>query len=135
MKKISEVAKELGVSRQTVYRRVTKNATAELQSHVTKDDRGTTLIDTEGVAILTKMFDCNTDSNADNQSYSKSYSADNLLIEMMQKQISEKDEMIKDLLRKLEIMQVLLKNEQEKGQLLIEENNEPRKGFMRWFGK
>ena len=71
MKKIAEVAKELGVSRQTVYRRVTKNATAELQSHVTKDDRGTTLIDTEGVAILTKMLDCNTDSNADNQSYSK----------------------------------------------------------------
>lgn len=130
MKKISEIAKELGVSRQAIYKRVNSTLKQQLTPFVYKDKTGTTLIKPEGVAILRNSF-LSTNCQQFNQPGVNSLQSD--LIEIMREQLAIKDKQISDLSRQVEIMQHLFKTEQEKGKLLIEAI--PPKGFKKWFKK
>lgn len=145
-KKISEVAKELGVSRQAVYSRVNQMSQV-LTPYIKKDNRGVTLIKPKGVEILRESIaSSNVSSNVSIESKVDSSSLQDELIELMKDQLAAlnaqleiKDDQINELNKRLaessrqtEIMQHLLKSEQEKSQLLIEAK--PPRGFKRWFG-
>lgn len=153
MKKVSEIAKELGVSPQAIYKRINKTFKQPLKQHVHKDEKGKTLIDSEGIEIIRRSFEPAVQQPFkqpfkqpfNNGSQERLIESQAKQIEMMDKQlsgkdkqISEKDIQIQNLQRSIEIMQMLLKKEQEKGQLLIEvqREKEPKyKGIKGWFKK
>jgi hypothetical protein len=122
MKTISEIAKELSVSRQSVYRKVTKNVTGRLQGHVHKENGATTMIDDIGVQILEDLF-CNNSyskvTQSDNQSDTQ---GDSKIISILQEQLQKKDEQIATLMSQMENMQILLKQEQNTVKLLEEKH-------------
>jgi predicted transcriptional regulator len=122
MKTISEIAKELSVSRQSVYRKVTKNVTGRLQGHVHKENGATTMIDDVGVQILKDLF-CNNGyskvTQSDNQSDTR---GDSKIISILQEQLQKKDEQIATLMSQMENMQILLKQEQNTVKLLEEKH-------------
>lgn len=126
--KISEVAKELGVSPQAVYKRVNKTFKQHLKPFVYKNDKGVTLVKPKGIEIIKESF-----KQPFNEPFSNNLNnGSSELIEILREQLAAKDKQINDLSRQLEIMQHLLKSEQEKGKLLIEAK--PPRGFKRWFG-
>lgn len=131
MKTISQIAKELSVSRQSVYRKVTKHVTGALQGHVHKENGSTTVIDEHGIKILKSMF-CNKGysrvTQSDNQSDSKS---DSMIITILQEQLSKKDEQISTLMSQMENMQVLLK--QEQNTVLKLQERQDRKLLSKFF--
>lgn len=131
MKKVSEVAKELGVSPQSIYKRINNTFKQRLKEHVHKDEGGKTLIDTEGIEIIRESFKP-TDCEPFQQPFNNR--SQERLIEIMAKQLEEKDQQITNMMRQMEIMQMLLKNEQEKGRLLLEVKEKKEDGlFKRWF--
>jgi len=126
MKKVSELAKELGVSPQSIYKRINKTFKQQLKQHVHKDESGKTLIDSGGEEIIKRSF-----KRKDDEPFTDTFK------EFLMKQVEEKDRQISELMKqnesltnKLEIMQILLKNEQEKGRMLIEAKEEKQKGFF-----
>ena len=134
MKKVSELAKELGVSPQSIYKRINKTFKQQLKQHVHKDESGKTLIDSGGEEIIKRSF-----KRKDDEPFNEPFT--DTFKEFLVKQVEEKDRQISELMKqnesltnKLEIMQILLKNEQEKGRLLIEAKEEKPKGILsRWF--
>lgn len=148
MKKVSEIAKELTVTRQSIYKRINSTLTDELTGHIFKDEKGSMLIDTEGVVILKESFtetkgvngtvnDKEDYSTVDSTDYCENDSANSDLNKFLMKHIEDLTKQNESLINKLEIMQMLLRNEQEKGRLLLPEVTEKSNdGFLkRWFKK
>lgn len=52
MKKIIEIARELGITPQAVYKKINKQLSKELETHVHKGEKNELLIDEEGQAII-----------------------------------------------------------------------------------
>lgn len=128
MKSISEIAKELNISTQAIYKKVNNQLKTELSTHIHKGLNGKTFIDEKGQAIiktsLNQQFKTSSQpvDNRLEDDYQKNYP----LIEILKKQLEVKDSQIEELLKqneslikKVENMQVLLKSEQEKTTSLL----------------
>ncbi len=144
MKKISEIAEELGVSRQAIYKRVNSTLKQPLTPFVYKDEHGVTLIKSRGVEIIRNSL-LSTNCQQNSQQFT---GVDNSrMIEILNEQLKAKDKQISELNRQLEtkdqqliakdkqfeIVSILFQNEQKKGNLLIEQQKP--KGIKKWFGK
>lgn len=57
MKTVSELAKELGVSPQAIYKRINDTLKADLNKHVQKDKRQRTVITTAGEEMIKRSFE------------------------------------------------------------------------------
>ena len=153
MKRVSEVASELNVSRQTVYNRVYKTLTKELTGHIHIDKQGKKVIDARGVTIIKKSLLVKQpvkQSVKRLQPIDKDFTQpiDKEIKDILVDQLQEKDKQINELLRqnqslidKVENMQHLLNNTQQENQLLIaatspQEAPQEEKGLIkRWFSR
>ena len=136
MKTVSEIAKEMGVSPQAVYKKINGSMGAELKKHLHKDKRGRTVIDSTGARLLMGKG-----SAKDPSSTKQKKPVDNSMSTLLMEQLREKDKQISELLdqntsliQKLENMQVLLKNEQQQKTLLLESPTE-KKGLFSFLKK
>lgn len=131
MKTVNQISKLLGVSRQSIYKKI-DNLGDSFSRHKNVS-KNTLRIDDEGIELLKNTFkkpvnqDCQVDSKA---TVNQQRQVDNEVIEVLKNQrdqlvnqLTEKDKQIESLLSKVENMQILLRNEQEKNKLLLEDSN------------
>jgi hypothetical protein len=129
MKTVREVSKELGVSRQTIYSKLTDNFKKKFTTTKIVNGKETLVINNDGVDYLKNMVD-KPDSQADSQTDSKfDYQLDNELIglltdtiEILQRQLEVKDIQIMELNKRLEEAQELNRN----NQILLHRQQEPK---------
>jgi len=105
-KTIKQVADEIGVSKQALEKRISRNALkSKLHGHVSKDIKGINIIDEEGVQIIKEVYEYDyseephTDSNIAEQledSISK-HEAVNTAIAALVQQLEAKDRQISEL--------------------------------------
>lgn len=129
MKSVAELAEELDVTPQAIYKRLNGRLKSRLKKH-TKKSKGKTLINSQGQAIIRDSFDLRVETEfkrVESPVESPSSPINSVLIDQLQ----TKDEQIKQLMKqneslleKIENMQVLLRHEQEKNLLLIEQHGE-----------
>lgn len=144
MKSISEIARELKITPQAVYKKVNNQLKTKLKNHIHKDASGKTLIDEDGQAIikLSVLRSSQPVENQSSQSVVNQIEQENELFNLLKEQLKIKDGQIQELLnqnghliQKIENMQVLLKNEQEKNTPLIAEdriNQAPKSKVSFW---
>jgi len=111
MKSISEIAKKLDITYQAVYKKINNQLKTELKKHIHLQENKKILIDDEGIEIIEDSL--KTDNFRVNNQLNTEF------ITFLQRQIEIKDSQIDNLLGKIENMQVLLKNEQDKNKLLL----------------
>jgi hypothetical protein len=143
MKSIAEVAKIMRVTPQAVYKVIKDNSIEGLSDHVSKNEKGVTVVDTTGVKLINNHFKPN-----EQQKHGGS-DLNGELIAMLKTELEAKNKQIEQLGQSLFNAQILLKNEQERTMLLesktdikeAEEPSEPQeaqKGFKgalkRFFG-
>ncbi len=129
MKTVREVSEQLGVSRQTIYSKLTDKFKKEFTTTKLINGKETLVINNKGVECLKTMVD-KPDNQTDSQDDSKlDYRFDNKLIglltdtiEILQKQLEVKDVQIMELNKRLEEAQELNKN----NQILLHRQQEPR---------
>lgn len=91
MKTVREVAKDLGVSRQAIYKRLTTMPT----TMVTTDDKGVTRINDDGQAFL--RSELSTKQTTEQSSDSQVDSTVDTVISMLQRELDVKNEQIREL--------------------------------------
>ena len=62
MKTITEIAKMLNLGRQTVYKRIHKDKSGELEAHKHFNGNGVLVLDDEGIELFKKLFDITDDT-------------------------------------------------------------------------
>ena len=146
LKTVREVAKELNISRQAVYSKLTDRFKEEFTTIEKIKNRDTLVVTDEGVEELRKDMD-NLDSQSDSQDNSQvDNTYDSKLIELMaknieilQNQLEVKDQQIVELNQRLKEAQDLNKN----SQILLHREQDQTKlleskgvfSFKKWFGK
>ena len=118
MKSVAELANELNVTPQAIYKRLNGSLKVRLKNH-TQRKNGKTVIDSEGQAIIKNSFE--TKIKKDSKQVEN---VNTILVEQLQKkdeQIQQLMNQNENLLEKIENMQVLLRHEQEKNMILIEQ--------------
>lgn len=124
---MSEVAKLLNVSRQTVYNKINSQ---DLQPYIHDTDRGKILLE-EGFQILKTMLGStvNLQSKPVNDSKYIDTLIDSLKSENenLRRIVVDQSKQIENLTKLIENSQVLLKHEQEKNALLLESSEEKSK--------
>lgn len=132
MYSVTEVSKLIGVSRQSIYKKIYKEG---LQEYLIDSDKGKEVTH-EGFELLKKLFNEYLESKPEGVNLQSGNSKatdtlqdkltadyiDNLKTdtEFFKSQLSEKDNQIQTLSRLLENTQILLKQEQEKNKLMLE---------------
>jgi hypothetical protein len=150
MRSVSEIAKDLRITPQAVYKKVHNQLKNELKGHVHKDGKGKTLIDEEGEQIIKGSLNRDSQPFKQPDSQPGENQLNNEFVLLLKDQLKVKDCQIQDLMNqngslldKIENMQVLLKNEQEKTAYLTsgphtesEEQKKSTQGFwQRIFSK
>lgn len=139
MRTVNQIAKELGVSPQAIYKKVNGSLKGDLKKNIHKDKiTGKTLIDDKGFEIIkARSIQTNKAPAGSNQEPDQ---IPNSFVTLLGDQLKEKDRQIaelmnqnKSLIDKLENMQVLLKNEQQQQALLVDNSNKKTGLFDRLF--
>lgn len=96
MKTVSELAKELNVTPQAIYKRLNKTLKTELKRHVQTDESGKKVITSDGVALIKRSFeqDLNAFKTDSKQEQPEIIEHMKQEIEYLRKQLSQKDELI-----------------------------------------
>jgi len=133
---VSQLAKEIGVSPQSIYKKVNYTLSESLKIHITKES-GKTLIDTKGEAILKKSFNKPL-PNVQQQFNNNSTTENTLLYEALIKQLEEKDNQLKAKDSQIDKLQILLDNSQqlhhtEQKKSLLLEHDKTNNKFTTWF--
>ena len=119
MKTVREVAKELEVSRQTIYSKLTEDFKERYTTIETRKGKETLVIDRQGVEYLKKtidkpdsQIDSPVDNEDDNEFDNKLIDLLNKNIQILQSQLEVKDTQIVELNERLREAQELNKNNQ-----------------------
>lgn len=115
MKTVREVAKELNISRQAVYSKLTSDFTAKFTTKKKINNRYTLVISREGIEQLKSevvKVDNQVDSKVDNELDSDLTTLLTKNIEVLQEQLKVKDNQISELNQRLKEQQELNKNNQ-----------------------
>lgn len=149
MRTVSEIAKELKITPQAVYKKVHNQLKNELKEHIHKGEKGNTLIDEGGEKIIRESLNRESQPVKQPDSQQVENQLNNEFVQLLKEQLKVKDGQMQDLLNqnnsllnKIENMQILLKNEQEKTAYLTSgsavestEPQQPAAGFwQRIFG-
>lgn len=118
MKTMSQLSKDYNISPQAVYKRL-KRLSNKLSPYLDKDENGRTVVNIDGERILMSGIEKINIQDSQAQDNQNNH-VDNQFNVFLQDQIKVKDQQIKnlleqnkDLVKKVENMQVLLRNEQE----------------------
>lgn len=135
MKSIPQIAREIGVTPQAVYKKVNNQLSTSLKPFLHKSEKGKISISIEGESLIKESFNKTSTSDVNSDS-SDSQSQDNQMtsefILFLQQQIKVKDEQIQEMLKQNQNMQVLLKQEQERTLLITELEDEEPKNITFW---
>lgn len=147
MKTVRQVANDLGVSRQAIYKRLSTMQTTMLST----DDKGVTRINSNGEAFLKSKL--STKQTAEQSTDSQVDSTVDTVISMLKSELEIKNEQIRELNARLaesnaalviaqqsaQAAQVLhagtMKKQLTDGEVEQETTSESRGFFDRWFGK
>lgn len=96
MKTVSELAKEIGVTPQAIYKRINKTLKTELKQHVKKDNSGKIVIAIDGVDLIKRSFeqDLNAFTTDSKQVQPEIIEHMRQEIDYLRKQLNQKDELI-----------------------------------------
>lgn len=113
MKSPYQIAKEIGVSHQSVYRRLETTLRNEMQGHVHTSEKGKMLIDADGEEIIRNSF----------AKQEETVSQSETEVEFLRKQVAFLTEQLVELTRNNQVLMLESAKKREK------------KGFWSWFRK
>lgn len=125
MKTVSELAKELGVSPQAIYKRINDTLKVDLNKHIQKDKRQRTVITTTGEELIKRSFEhvqtaIETDSNRVQTAFKEGL---NEKLESVQNErLQEFKEQVDRLNKELENKQNTIESLQRQNEALIKQN-------------
>lgn len=123
MKTIKQLSKELKVTPQAIYKKVNNQLHDELMNHLTKGEKGETLVDAEGIEIIKQSFTKQVDETVNSK-------VDMNLIEMLKTELDYKNKLIESQSRQIENYQKILAVEQQQRLLLMETREVKQLGFF-----
>ncbi len=134
LKTVSEVSKDLGVSKQTIYKKINSQLKVELKKHIKKGSKGIEIAE-KGIEIIKQSL------NDEVSTFQPVVENEllvqlNRMIESLENQLITKDNQLSTMQKQSENMQILMLGLQQQNQLLLEGSSgsevKEKRNFFFW---